>query len=128
MFDLPEMPEVKYDGACQICHGDHTKCDGKCAPQFKLPCVKHEWVYDDKDGGYCDVCGLPYPEPARKRATLQEIKERHSTYTSIYHHAPGGATVLRLPFNQADQDMSDLIAELEAAYRTIAQYEAGRFD
>lgn len=56
----------------------------------------------------CDYCagdGTEHGTPPN----LDAIIERHSKYIAIYHHAPGGATVLSLATNQADQDMGDLI-------------------
>ena len=35
--DDPFADMVKYDGACQVCHGDMRKCDGKCWGMLKLP-------------------------------------------------------------------------------------------
>ena len=37
LMDDPFADLVKYDGACQICHGDMRKCDGKCGGMMELP-------------------------------------------------------------------------------------------
>lgn len=32
----------------------------KMGKQCLLPCIDHSWVYDDANGGYCEICGKNY--------------------------------------------------------------------